>query len=76
MAKFREFKNSRTREFWPKIKFVTKIRQKMSRSEKRKFFNFFEQAYCEKALGEFEKIDLEGRIERIFKDYTEGVTPG
>ena len=48
----------------------------MSKSEKRKFINFFEKAYCEKAVGEFEKIDLEGRIERVFKDYTAGVTPG
>ena len=48
----------------------------MSKSEKRKFYNFFEQAYCEKALGEFEKIDLEGRIERIIKDYMESITPG
>lgn len=48
----------------------------MSKSEKRKFFNFFEQAYCEKALGEFEKIDLEGRIERVVKDFTSETSPG
>ena len=76
MGKFQEFKILEHGIFSPKKFFVISLRLKMSKSEKRKFYNFFEQAYCEKALGEFEKIDLEGRIERILKDYMEGTTPG
>ena len=49
----------------------------MSVTEKKRFKDYFEYAYCKKMLNaDFEKYDIDERIRRIADDYFHGKTPG
>ena len=49
----------------------------MSTTEKKRFWDYFEYAYCKKMLdSEFEKYDIDERIRRIADDYFRDKTPG
>ena len=53
------------------------IKDRMSATEKQRFKDYFEYAYCKKMLdSEFEKYDIEERIRRIASDYFRDKTPG